>query len=73
MHRAHFGWLKKSLHRDNGELLHAPVATKQVHSGGGGGGGGRLHLTTCCGDGQGGLACCNSRVRKELDTTERLN
>ena len=25
------------------------------------------------GDGQGGLACCNSRVRKESDTTERLN
>ena len=24
-------------------------------------------------DGQGGLACCNSRSRKELDTTERLN
>ena len=25
------------------------------------------------GDGQGGLACCNSRGRKESDTTERLN
>ena len=25
------------------------------------------------GDGQGGLACCNSSGRKELDTTERLN
>ena len=25
------------------------------------------------GDGQGGLACCNSRGRKELDTTEQLN
>ena len=25
------------------------------------------------GDGQGGLACCGSRDRKELDTTERLN
>ena len=25
------------------------------------------------GDGQGGLACCNSRARKESDTTERLN
>ena len=24
------------------------------------------------GDGQGGLACCNSRGRKESDTTERL-
>ena len=24
------------------------------------------------GDGQGGLACCGSRVRKELDTIERL-
>ena len=24
------------------------------------------------GDGQGGLACCNSCGRKELDTTERL-
>ena len=25
------------------------------------------------GDGQGGLACCDSWARKELDTTERLN
>ena len=25
------------------------------------------------GDGQGGLACCNSWDRKELDTTERVN
>ena len=25
------------------------------------------------GDGQGGLACCSPRVRKELDTTEQLN
>ena len=25
------------------------------------------------GDGQGGLVCCNSWGRKELDTTERLN
>ena len=25
------------------------------------------------GDGQGGLVCCNSCGRKELDTTERLN
>ena len=25
------------------------------------------------GDGQGGLTCCGSRGRKELDTTERLN
>ena len=25
------------------------------------------------GDGQGGLACCDSPGRKELDTTERLN
>ena len=25
------------------------------------------------GDGQGGLACCESWGRKELDTTERLN
>ena len=25
------------------------------------------------GDGQGGLACCNSRGRKESDTTQRLN
>ena len=24
-------------------------------------------------DGQGGLACCGSWVRKELDTTERLD
>ena len=25
------------------------------------------------GDGQGGLACCNSWGRKESDTTERVN
>ena len=25
------------------------------------------------GDGQGGLECCDSRGRKESDTTERLN
>ena len=25
------------------------------------------------GDGQGGLACCDSQSRKETDTTERLN
>ena len=25
------------------------------------------------GDGQGGLACCSPRGRKELDTTEQLN
>ena len=25
------------------------------------------------GDGQGGLACCGSRCRKESDMTERLN
>ena len=25
------------------------------------------------GDGQGGLVCCNSQGRKELDTTEQLN
>ena len=25
------------------------------------------------GDGQGGLACCGSQGRKELDTTEQLN
>ena len=25
------------------------------------------------GDGQGGLVCCDSQGRKELDTTERLN
>ena len=25
------------------------------------------------GDGQGGLACCNSWGRKELDMTEQLN
>ena len=25
------------------------------------------------GDGQGSLACCNPRGRKESDTTERLN
>ena len=30
-------------------------------------------LTPVDGDGQGGLACCNSWGCKELDTTERLN
>ena len=29
--------------------------------------------TSGVGDGQGGLACCSSWGRKELDTTERLN
>ena len=29
--------------------------------------------TLGAGDGQGGLACCRSWGRKELDTTERLN
>ena len=29
--------------------------------------------TTGVGDGQGGLACCRSRVNKESDTTERMN
>ena len=29
--------------------------------------------TLWVGDGQGGLLCCNSRGRKESDTTERLN
>ena len=30
-------------------------------------------FTTGVGDGQGGLACCDSWDRKELDTTEQLN
>ena len=30
-------------------------------------------LTPGVGDGQGGLACCNSWGRKESDMTERLN
>ena len=30
-------------------------------------------LTLGVGDGQGGLVCCNSRGRKELDRTEQLN
>ena len=32
-----------------------------------------LSLEGPCGDGQGGLACCDSWGCKELDTTERLN
>ena len=32
-----------------------------------------LGKTLGVGDGQGGLACCNSWGRKELDTTEQLN
>ena len=32
-----------------------------------------LGLTPGVGDGQGGLACCGSWGRKELDMTERLN
>ena len=32
-----------------------------------------LEWTLGVGDGQGGLACCSSWGRKELDTTERLN
>ena len=32
-----------------------------------------FELTPRVGDGQGGLACCNSWGCKELDTTERLN
>ena len=35
--------------------------------------GGESEWTPGVGDGQGGLACCDSRDRKELDTTERLN
>ena len=32
-----------------------------------------LSETPGVGDGQGGLVCCDSRGRKELDMTERLN
>ena len=32
-----------------------------------------FEMLTVLGDGQGGLACCDSPGRKELDTTERLN
>ena len=32
-----------------------------------------LEQATVVGDGQGGLACCSSWGRKELDTTEQLN
>ena len=31
------------------------------------------NLGLCIGDGQGGLACCESWGHKESDTTERLN
>ena len=34
---------------------------------------GEFERTPGVGDGQGGLACCNSWGRKESDTTERLN
>ena len=33
----------------------------------------RFGWTLGVGDGQGGLACCSSWDRKELDMTERLN
>ena len=36
-------------------------------------GGRESEWTRGVGDGQGGLACCNSRGRKESDTTEQLN
>ena len=32
-----------------------------------------FEVTPGVGDGQGGLACCNSWGRKESDMTERLN
>ena len=32
-----------------------------------------MSFTEGVGDGQGGLACCDSQGRKESDTTERLN
>ena len=32
-----------------------------------------FECTPGVGDGQGGLACCNSWGRKELDTTDQLN
>ena len=32
-----------------------------------------MKRTPGVGDGQGGLACCNSWGHKELDTTKRLN
>ena len=32
-----------------------------------------LEYTPGVGDGQGGLACCDSQGHKESDTTERLN
>ena len=32
-----------------------------------------MDMSPGVGDGQGGLVCCNSWGRKELDTTERLN
>ena len=35
--------------------------------------GSEFELTPGVGDGQGGLACCNSWGHKESDTTERLN
>ena len=35
--------------------------------------GGKSEWTLEVGDGQGGLVCCDSWGRKELDTTERLN
>ena len=32
-----------------------------------------MDMSLGAGDGQGGLACCDSWGRKELDTTEQLN
>ena len=36
-------------------------------------GGHEFEWTLGVGDGQGGLVCCSSWGRKELDTTEQLN
>ena len=52
---------------EKGNTEHEMVGLHHGHSGHG------SEWTPGVGDGQGGLGCCDSWGRKELDTTERLN